>query len=368
MAAAGAEVVSLQWRPFAMALPRPLGTARGTLAERRGWLLRLSSSTGAVGWGEAAPLEFGEAGRARLDQTRAELEGLALMGEPIHGAMGACRAAPSSARLPIAQLEAVIAAQRCSADLAFALGSALAELTHQVGAGAGGWLPAPASAQLLPAGAAALDALEAALQSRQQHPQARPKAPEANGPCFKWKVAVHPDAEERALLEHLLARLPAAARLRLDANGQWDRSTAAAWADRLAGDERLQWLEQPLAPTDHAGLEELARRLPVALDESLREQPQLRQGWRGWQVRRPSQEGDPRPLLAELAAGRPQLVLSTAFEAGIGRRWLHHLAGLQAQGPTPAAPGLALDWQPSGPLVSADPQQVWEAAAWARVS
>jgi len=349
MGAAGADWVSLQWRPFAMALPRPLCTARGTMAERRGWLLRLSSSMGAVGWGEAAPLVFGEAGRARLGQTRGALEALARLGGTIRGAGGA--------RLSMAQLEAVIASQRCPADLAFALGSALAELAGQVGDPAGGWMPfpAPASAQLLPAGAGALDVLGVALQAHRQ-------CSDAEGPCFKWKVAVRPDAEERALLEQLLARLPSTARLRLDANGRWDRSTAAAWADRLAGDERLQWLEQPLAPADQAGLEDLARRVPVALDESLREQPQLRQRWRGWQVRRPSQEGDPRPLLAELAAGRPQLVLSTAFETGIGRRWLHHLAGLQAQGPTPVAPGLAPDWQPTGPLTSTDPLQVWEAA------
>ena len=62
-------------------------------------------------------------------------------------------------------------------------------------------------------------------------------------------------------------------------------------------------------------------------------------------------------------AGLPQRMLSTAFETGIGRRWLEHLAGLQAQGPTPTAPGLAPGWTPSGPLFSTDPEQVWAAAA-----
>ena len=103
--------------------------------------------------------------------------------------------------------------------------------------------------------------------------------------------------------------------------------------------------------------------LPVALDESLRLQPHLRHCWPSWQVRRPSQEGDPRPLLAELQAGRPQIVLSTAFETGIGRRWLEHLAALQVRGPSPAAPGLAHGWQPTGPLMQADPLAVWQAAA-----
>jgi O-succinylbenzoate synthase len=114
---------------------------------------------------------------------------------------------------------------------------------------------------------------------------------------------------------------------------------------------------------DQEGLESLAGRVPVALDESLQELPELRSIWQGWQVRRPCQEGDPRPLLRQLQAGVPRLMLSTAFETGIGRRWLAHLSALQARGPTPSAPGLAPGWIPSSPLFRDDPAQVWEAAA-----
>jgi O-succinylbenzoate synthase len=56
-------------------------------------------------------------------------------------------------------------------------------------------------------------------------------------------------------------------------------------------------------------------------------------------------------------------MISTAFETGIGRRVVEHLAALQAQGPTPAAPGFAPGWQPDGPLFATDPERVWEAAA-----
>ena len=77
----------------------------------------------------------------------------------------------------------------------------------------------------------------------------------------------------------------------------------------------------------------------------------------------PAVDGDPRPLLRDLQEGVPQRMVSTAFETGIGRRWLHHLAALQIQGPTPAAPGLAPGWCPAGPLFSDDPQVVWEATA-----
>jgi hypothetical protein len=51
-----AGLLQLRWRPFGFALPQPLVTAAGTVQQRRGWLLRLQSPAGDVGWGEAAPL------------------------------------------------------------------------------------------------------------------------------------------------------------------------------------------------------------------------------------------------------------------------------------------------------------------------
>ncbi|MCT0214171.1 o-succinylbenzoate synthase [Synechococcus sp. CS-1327] len=350
------SVVRLVWRPFRLALTRPLVTAWGTLAEKRGWLLllELGEADGglaaapaappvAAGWGEAAPLPSTAAlAEQRLRELAAAIEAL-------------------GCTMPRQALEAAL--PELAPELGFAIGMALAEADGLVGAApglsgpAGGWRAAPPSAMLLPAGEGAPAALEQALARW---------CPAADFPALpftcKWKVAAAADGLERQVLEDLLGRLPAGSRLRLDANGGWDRATAWWWAGRLVDEPRLQWLEQPLAPGDQAGLEQLAARLPVALDESLRERPQQRRHWRGWQVRRPSLEGDPRPLLAQLQAGVPRLMLSTAFETGIGRRWLDHLAALQAEGPTPAAPGLAPGWGAAGPLVSRDPELVWEAA------
>ena len=321
-------LLRLGWRPFQFHLPQAMVTAHGALAQRRGWLLRLEAPDGRLGWGEALALE------------------------PEHGALasglvGAIQALPPCLSRP--QIEAAIGAAPKS--LAFALGAALAELDGVGSAASGGWLQAPASAWLLPAGERALEELERVLASGPPPP------------AFKWKVAALPASQELELLELLVQRLPAGASLRLDANGGWDRATAAAWADRLASEPRLEWLEQPLQPLDQEGLEALAARVPVALDESLRASPALAASWPGWQVRRPLLEGDPRPLLAAFEAGQPHWMVSTALETGIGRRWVHHLAGLQALGPTPTAPGLAPGWCPQGDLFSADPQLVWQAAA-----
>lgn len=323
----------LHWRPFRFPLARPLVTAGGTLHEKCGWLLRLEGDRS--GWGEAAPLEADPARRDRL---------LLRMAAAIADLPEQCGRARLEQALP-----------GLPPPLGFAVGAALAELDGLVGAGAGGWLAPPAPALLLPAGEAVIPALEQALWLHQSGP-----TPELV--CVKWKVAAAADALERQLLDVLLERLPPAARLRLDANGGWERGTASAWADRLAGDPRLEWLEQPLTPDDLEGLERLARQVPVALDESLRVLPALRRSWRGCQVRRPALEGDPRPLLGQLEAGATRLTLSTAFETGIGARLVGHLAAVQARGPTPAAPGLAPGWCPPGPLFDNDPVRVWAAA------
>ena len=313
--------LELQVRPFQFDLIRPLQTAAGLIRSRRGWLLRLRAANGDIGWGEAAPLN-----PRLVDENEQALKAL-----PRH--------------LTVQQLEGLLPLQPM--PVAFALGAALAELDGIA------WLPAPVPAQLLPAGEAMLEQLELL----------------ADQACFdapltvKWKVAVEADALERRWLDLLLERLPSTAQLRLDANGGWNRATAQQWMEALLGDPRFAWLEQPLSPEDQQGLENLRQRGPVALDESLERDPRLRECWTGWQVRRPSLEGDPRPLLRQLQDGVPWRMVSTAFETGIGRRWLDHLAALQMKGPTPAAPGLAPGWCPAGPLFSADPQQVWMAAA-----
>jgi o-succinylbenzoate synthase len=476
--------LQLQWRPFRFSLARPLVTAHGGLAEKRGWLLRLEAGDGRVGWGEAADLGWQPAA-ARLSSARqasaaAPIWGPAPTAAPVTSAAqsgagrGPQRAGPgaSPARLePAADpLAAALVALGSSCErgrleallpglpgpLAFALGLALAELDG-LGVPPQGWLAAPASAHLLPAGEAMPAAFQALLSDRANRPAVAEPMPAGDGdpardrllgqapqpagssepsaqpPAWaprddpagaeptppvgaersqggsaaqtaaadrlspwvalgpmapvradppipftvKWKVAAADDHRERQLLEWLLDHLPAAARLRLDANGGWDRATAFAWAGRLAAEPRLEWLEQPLAAADGEGLLALAQRLPVALDESLRlatgqrpdnaattgNGPLELDAWPGWQVRRPALEGDPRPLLAQLQAGRPRLMLSTALETGIGMRLLAHLAALQLRGPTPTAAGLAPGWRPPGGLFAAEPSEVWQAAA-----
>jgi o-succinylbenzoate synthase len=334
----GQDLLRVEVRPFGFVLPSALVTAHGRLEQKRGWLLRLETAEGALGWGEAAPLE-----PADRPAVAAAIQGL-------------------GTAIAWGDLERLL--PDLPPTLAFALGAALGELEAGRGGCPDPWLAAPPSAWLLPAGEAMLAGLERLPAEAWTQGAAAGSLPIT----LKWKVSAAGDALERRLLERLLVRLPAHGRLRLDANGGWDRATARAWADRLAADPRLEWFEQPLDPSDQKGLERLGCLVPVALDESLVQRPVLRRQWGGWQVRRPSLEGDPRGLLHQLRQGAPRLMISTAFETGIGARWTALLAAWQARGPTPVAPGLAPGWLPSQGLFVAEPARVWEEASGRRAS
>ena len=315
-------------RSYSYSLLRPLRTASGAWQQREGWLLRLTCAiSGRVGWGEVAPLDPEHRPVCARALTRWQNSG--------------------DVECERDQLESLL--PTLPAEVGFALGASLAELDGVVQA----WLPAPSSACLLPAGSSMLPMLDQLLAT---HSVDEPLT-------VKWKVAATDWDHEWSLFSRLLDRLPPEAHLRLDANAGWDRTEADRWAGVLEGDPRLDWLEQPLAVDDLQGLQDLAKRVPVALDESLLKHPALREQWQGWQVRRPLLEGDPRLLLRQLQEGRPRLMLSTVFETGIGFRWLALMAGLQQRGPTPVAPGLAPGWCPEGRLFSSDPEQVWAAAA-----
>ena len=117
---------------------------------------------------------------------------------------------------------------------------------------------------------------------------------------IKWKVAIQNNASEEKTLEEILKHLRSNIKLRIDANGSWERKIAKRWVDILKDVENIDWLEQPLSIDDIEGLTELNKRMPIALDESLLKYPHLINEWDGWQIRRPSQERNPMHLLKEL--------------------------------------------------------------------
>jgi len=177
---------------------------------------------------------------------------------------------------------------------------------------------------------------------------------------IKWKVALKNNHEEEASLEEILSQIGNNIKLRIDANGSWGREIANRWADILKDNKNIDWLEQPLSVDDIDGLKELNKKIPIALDESLIKFPNLINEWKGWQIRRPSQEKNPVKLLRELENKKALISISTSFETGIGRRWLYHLSSLQLQGPTPKVPGLAMNKFPNSFLFLNEAQKIWD--------
>lgn len=182
-------------------------------------------------------------------------------------------------------------------------------------------------AGLLPAGRAALAAVEPKL--------------ELGFRVFKWKVGVLPAADEWALLDDLLGRLPTGAKLRLDANGAWDRRTAERWLERAA-ERPIEYIEQPCFTEASQGAtqvrktEELLRGLAedypvkIALDESVSGPADidrwLASGWSGVWVLKPALIGEPEPVLARLAKAKADVVFGSALESAVGARSALRLA------------------------------------------
>ncbi|MDR0352091.1 MAG: hypothetical protein LBI02_01610, partial [Opitutaceae bacterium] len=168
---------------------------------------------------------------------------------------------------------------------------------------------------------------------------------------FKWKVGVADVRDEWALLDDLLAVLPAGARLRLDANGAWGRRTAERWLGRCADLPWVEFVEQPVAAappgreTD-AGARSKAMDLllglagdfpvPLALDESVASSRDvecwLDAGWPGLFVLKPALLGDVAGTLGRLRAAEGgggggggaqrggRVVFSSALETVVGAR------------------------------------------------
>ncbi len=177
---------------------------------------------------------------------------------------------------------------------------------------------------------------------------------------IKWKVALRDNHEEEANLEEILSQIGNNIKLRIDANGSWGRKVANRWADILKDNKNIDWLEQPLCVDDIEGMKALNEKIPIALDESLLKFPTLIDEWKGWQIRRPSQENNPVKLLRELENKKALISISTSFETGIGKRWLYHLSSLQLQGPTPKVPGLAMNKLPNSFLFLNEAKKIWD--------
>jgi o-succinylbenzoate synthase len=337
--------VIVNLRRYRLPFRTPVRTAHGWWREREGWWIRIEDGAGRVGWGEAAPVP----GFPGPDVTA--------VGERLQAWAGRQSAA------------ALAEAAAAGGVIGFAVGTALAELAGEPSAeGQTEGEDTRLVAALLPAGREALARVGPLLQ--------------AGFRVFKWKVGVAEGQDERAMLDDLVARLPETARLRLDANGAWNRREAERWLSVVA-ERPVEFVEQPIAP-DARGGDDVLRGLaadyptPLALDESLAGPEDLAKWlaweWRGVWVLKPALLGDPAATLARLRVREADVVFSTAMETAVGLRAALRAAwswtggrralgfGVGAVFELAAANGPALAaWWRRRDIETLDPEAAWNA-------
>ena len=312
---------------FSFSLATSLANSKGVLTKRKGWLINIIGENGAIGWGEVSPLTKNEfiACEKIIIKIGNTIQKKALE-DSIH-------------ILP-----------KC---IAFGIGGALAEIDKLVGENSNErWMKPRNHAYLINPKGPVLEEVSSLTRKFISNDEIL---------TLKIKVGLINNTDEQNLVQKIIKLLPVESKLRIDVNGGWDFEQAKIWVNILKQEPRIEWIEQPLPAKDIEGLLELSRIIPIALDESIIENPALMKSWESWQIRRPLLEGDPRILLTELKEGKKFRSISTTFETGIGKRWINHLAALQQLGPTPTAPGLAPGWSPTSKLFSSNPKEVWEA-------
>ena len=274
-----------QFRRYALTFRVPMRTAHGPWTTREGVIVRLDDASGKSGYGEAAPIPW--FGTETVDEVEA-----------------ICRELGRD--VDAERLENIPANAWC---LRGAVAAARAMLGSTEAKGVASYLPVAA---LLPAGRPAL----ADVASKA----------ERGFRTFKWKVGVGEMGDELALLDDLVAALPPGAKLRLDANGAWDRRRAEKWLERCA-ERPVEFIEQPVDAAAR-GAEDLLLGLagdfptPLALDESVTRTRDVERwvglGWPGFFVIKSSLLDDADAALGRLKAAKARVVFSSALETAIG--------------------------------------------------
>lgn len=320
----------LEWRRYARLFRQPLRTKHGVWDQREGLVVRLEDAQGRVGFGEIAPLPW--FGSETLDAAIALCTSLSAMGETLNS--------QQLALIPDAL-------PACQFGLAIAW-NALHYPPSQMPFDAA----IPLSAVLLPTGEAALECWQPAWESGNH--------------TFKWKIGVESVGKELCTFQKLQARLPKSSTIRLDANGGLSVADACRWLEFCATDERVEFLEQPLAPDAFTAMQALSDRFPtpLALDESVANLAQLaacyRQGWRGVFVVKPAIAGSPYRLRALCHQHHLDVVVSSVFETAIARTFLQ--TSLLPALPQPLrAPGLGTaHWFPDDGFETTDFASLWQ--------
>ncbi|WP_224269321.1 mandelate racemase/muconate lactonizing enzyme family protein [Haloprofundus salinisoli] len=237
----------LELEPFSLRLRKPLGTAKGEIRERRGFLVGIETDDGVRGVGEATPLPGWTESYA---ECRARLEEMRDAADRGHEFDTSTLGSAARHAANLARMDAEARAQ----------GTALHDwLADRFGTRRDG-VDRPTT---VPVNATVGDGTA-------EETVATAADAVADGfDCLKLKVGARSFEEDERRLRAVRETVGDEVALRADANGAWDRETAERAVELLA-ELGFAYVEQPLAAADlggHAGL--TGRGVGIALDETL---------------------------------------------------------------------------------------------------
>lgn len=292
-----------EFRPYRRKFATPLNTSHGVWENRDGIILRLSNETG-IGWGEISPISW--FGSETIEQAVSFCHQLSnnIADEAIFSIPD---------ELPASQFGFESAREVIKRNNSSSLFSE--NFTYS---------------GLLPAGKAALNKWQKLWKDGHR--------------TFKWKIGVHPVAEEVFIFELLVGELPASTKLRLDANGGLSYREAEIWLQKCDDininndiDLEIEFIEQPLSVHQFWEMLELSRiyTTKIALDESVATIKQLQscyqKGWREIFVIKAGIIGSPLRLRQFCLTHKIDTVFSSVFETSIGREAALSLAAELSQ-------------------------------------
>jgi len=226
--------------PFELPLGAPFETAAGRIESRDGFLVFVEHA-GTEGVGEATPLP---GWTESLDECRDAIERAATVADELDWGIA------------LARMDAPAARHGLALALADARASAAGHPLYRS-------LGAPYAVRQVPVNATIGDGTVS--ESR----EAGERAVAAGVGCCKVKVGARDLETDVERLAAVRAAVGDRVELRADANGAWDRDTAADALDRLAALD-VAYVEQPLPADDLDGLAALRNgEVGVAVDETL---------------------------------------------------------------------------------------------------
>ena len=312
---------------YSIPLRTPLITAQGTIAKRRGLIIRAETDDGLVGYGEIAPLEGFS--RESLEDARRAISSLQqrLEGQPIphdQSALQASYVGRGGDRVSLPSIP-------------FGMETMLADLAAQTaGVSLSRWCNQQASDRV-PVNAILSGNM---AEIKEQLSRMLPRGYRA----YKLKVGVETDGRELEKIAYLRDTLGESISIRLDANRVFGFAQAVRFLASVA-QFKIEYIEEPLRANQYNRLGDLhaESRVPIALDESLSDRSVGKATWslhdrtlqlvdRGAMdvvIIKPMFAGglcEVIELAQDLSRTDLKMVISSAIETGIGLAAALHLA------------------------------------------